>query len=101
MLAAPIGSGVGNRNPLRRSAPVPRWSVVIALAAFLTTAAAGGAATPASAYTYGDTLTVIWKPLPNLPAFARPGDTHPPMHAFSSSGGFNPATPRAWRTSTR
>jgi 3',5'-cyclic AMP phosphodiesterase CpdA len=29
----------------------------------------------AAAYTYGDTLTVIWRPLPNLPAFARPGDS--------------------------
>lgn len=27
------------------------------------------------AWTYGDTLTTIWRPLPNLPAFARPGDT--------------------------
>jgi calcineurin-like phosphoesterase family protein/flagellar hook capping protein FlgD len=33
------------------------------------------AATPARAWTYGDTLTTIWRPLPNLPAFARPGDT--------------------------
>jgi calcineurin-like phosphoesterase family protein/flagellar hook capping protein FlgD len=33
------------------------------------------AAPPAGAWTYGDTLTVIWRPLPNLPAFARPGDT--------------------------
>ncbi|HEY6866122.1 MAG TPA: metallophosphoesterase, partial [Candidatus Eisenbacteria bacterium] len=32
------------------------------------------AASPARAYTYGDTLTVLMKPLPNLPAFARPGD---------------------------
>jgi hypothetical protein len=31
-------------------------------------------ATPARAWTYGDTLTVIMKPLPNLPALARPGD---------------------------
>ena len=30
---------------------------------------------PARAWTYGDTLTTIWRPLPNLPAFARPGDT--------------------------
>ncbi len=35
------------------------------------------AVAPASAltYTYGDTLTVIMKPLPNLPTLARPGDT--------------------------
>jgi hypothetical protein len=32
--------------------------------------------TPAAAHawTYGDTLTTIWRPLPNLPALARPGD---------------------------
>ena len=30
---------------------------------------------PAAAWTYGDTLTVIWKPLPNLPSILRPGDT--------------------------
>jgi len=29
----------------------------------------------AAAWTYGDTLTVIWKPLPNVPAILRPGDT--------------------------
>ncbi|MBI1797711.1 MAG: metallophosphoesterase [Candidatus Eisenbacteria bacterium] len=28
----------------------------------------------AHAYTYGDTLTTIWRPLPNLPTIARPGD---------------------------
>src|SRR5437867_6118489 len=28
----------------------------------------------AHAYTYGDTLTTLWRPLPNLPALARPGD---------------------------
>jgi len=32
-------------------------------------------ADPARAWTYGDTLTVIWNPLPSLPALARPGDT--------------------------
>ena len=31
--------------------------------------------TNSQAYTYGDTLTVIWRPLPNLPALARPGDS--------------------------
>jgi hypothetical protein len=31
--------------------------------------------TAAHAWAWGDTLTVIWKPLPNLPSFARPGDT--------------------------
>lgn len=35
------------------------------------------AALPATAHawTWGDTLTVIMKPLPNIPSFARPGDT--------------------------
>jgi calcineurin-like phosphoesterase family protein/flagellar hook capping protein FlgD len=30
---------------------------------------------PAHGWTWGDTLTTIWRPLPNLPAIARPGDT--------------------------
>lgn len=34
-------------------------------------------ASPAAAYTWGDTLTVIWRPLPNIPAFAVPGGTLP------------------------
>jgi hypothetical protein len=29
----------------------------------------------AHAWAWGDTLTVIWKPLPNIPSFARSGDT--------------------------
>src|SRR5512140_3340025 len=29
----------------------------------------------ANAWALGDTLTTIWKPLPNLPALVRPGDT--------------------------
>lgn len=29
----------------------------------------------AGAWTWGDTLTVLMKPLPNIPTFARPGDT--------------------------
>src|SRR5262249_52946533 len=33
------------------------------------------ASVPVHAWTYGDTLTTIWRPLPNLPALARPGDT--------------------------
>jgi hypothetical protein len=31
--------------------------------------------TQAHAWAWGDTLTTIWKPLPNLPQLARPGDT--------------------------
>ena len=42
--------------------------------AFLTALALATLATPARAWTYGDTLTVIERPLPNLPALARPGD---------------------------
>jgi hypothetical protein len=45
------------------------------LASFLAIAIALSAAPSARAWTYGDTLTTIWRPLPNLPAFARPGDT--------------------------
>jgi hypothetical protein len=33
------------------------------------------APTAARAYSYGDTLTTIWRPLPNLPVIVRPGDT--------------------------
>jgi hypothetical protein len=57
-------------HPFIGRSALPRWSLVV-----LALAAALGLARPASAYTYGDTLTLIWKPLPNLPAFARPGDT--------------------------
>ena len=46
------------------------WSVPAAAFALLVTLHQ-----PATAWTYGDTLTVIWKPLPNLPAILRPGDT--------------------------
>src|SRR6266851_2232189 len=31
----------------------------------------------AQAWAWGDTLTTIWRPLPNLPALARPGDVVP------------------------
>jgi hypothetical protein len=40
---------------------------------------------PAAAWTYGDTLTVIWKPLPNVPSILRPGDTLT-VWAHASSG---------------
>ena len=32
-------------------------------------------ARPSAAYTYGDTLTVIYRPLPNIPAIVRPSDS--------------------------
>ena len=45
-----------------------RWfPIVLVLGAALTITG------PARAYTYGDTLTLIWKPLPNLPSFVQPG----------------------------
>jgi hypothetical protein len=47
---------------------VRRWLPLLALLVLF-------AAPPARAWTYGDTLTVIWRPLPNLPSFVRPGDT--------------------------
>jgi hypothetical protein len=48
-----------------RTPPVPAALVLISLLV----------AGSAHAWSYGDTLTTIWRPLPNLPAFARPGDT--------------------------
>lgn len=43
----------------------------------------------ARAYTYGDTLTTIWRPLPNLPALARPGDAFTVWaNAPSGAGGW-------------
>jgi len=45
---------------------------------------------PASAWTYGDTLTVIWKPLPNLPTILRPGDVLTVWaHTSSGAAGWN------------
>jgi len=49
------------------------WSILAVLLALLALLAL--LPRPAAAWTYGDTLTVIWKPLPNLPAILRPGDT--------------------------
>ena len=44
----------------------------------------------ASAWTYGDTLTVILKPLPSLPALARPGDAFAVWaNATSGATGWN------------
>ena len=45
------------------------------LATLLVCAVVALSASTARAYTYGDTLTTIWRPLPNLPALARPGDS--------------------------
>src|SRR5206468_127388 len=55
-------------DPLPDPAPMRLRHVLIAAA--ILAASAGSA----RAYTYGDTLTTIWRPLPNLPALARPGD---------------------------
>jgi Calcineurin-like phosphoesterase/FlgD Ig-like domain len=43
------------------------------------------AAAPARAWTYGDTLTTVLRPLPNLPALVRPGDTFTVWANASSS----------------
>lgn len=48
-----------------------RRSSFALLAALILCTSAG----TARAYTYGDTLTTIWKPLPNIPSLVRPGDT--------------------------
>ena len=53
------------KAPVSRHAPLG-----VALAVLVALISAG----PARAWTYGDTLTVIWKPLPNLPTILRPGD---------------------------
>lgn len=43
-------------------------ALLVAVAAILCAASS-------HAYTFGDTLTTIWRPLPNMPALARPGDS--------------------------
>jgi hypothetical protein len=66
---------------------MPRWipGVLLALCALC------GAHT-ASAFTHGDTLTLIWKPLPNLPAIVRPGEDFTVwVNAPSSASGFTAA----------
>jgi hypothetical protein len=45
------------------------------------------AATPAAAYTYGDTLTTIMRPLPNLPALVLPGGSFTVWALAPSSAG--------------
>lgn len=58
--------------------PATRW-VVAALAFVAALAAVGGGPRAARAdslvFTYGDTLTTIWRPLPNLPAIHTPSET--------------------------
>lgn len=73
---------------------VPAMALTLPLApargirAFL--AAAACLLSPALAHAYGDTLTVIWKPLPNLPAFAQPGTSFRVWaNAPSTSTGWN------------
>ncbi len=60
-----------------RALLVPALAPIL-LAGFLRPAQAAGAAAELDTtchYWYGDTLTVIWKPLATLPALLRPGDT--------------------------
>jgi len=46
-------------------------------------------ATTSHAWSYGDTLTTIWRPLPNLPALVRPGDSFAVWaNAPSGAGGW-------------
>ncbi len=51
-----------------------RPAAMLVLALFL---AAATMPSSAAAWAWGDTLTTIWKPLPNIPALALPGDTIP------------------------
>jgi hypothetical protein len=64
---------------------MPRWlPLVLALLAALPA--------PAHAWDRGDTLTVIWRPLPNLPAIVRPGDDLTVWaNARFDAGGWNAA----------
>jgi hypothetical protein len=71
------------------------------LLAFLLLLASTAHAAPSAAlldttchYGYGDTLTVIWKPLATLPELARPGDT---LTVWASA----PAAPTTWSASLR
>lgn len=45
-------------------------------------------------YGYGDTLTVIWKPLPTLPELVRPGDT-------LTVWAYAPSVPTSWSASLK
>ena len=54
---------------------------------------------PAAAATDGDTLSLIWKPLPNIPTILRPGDTLTVWaHAPAGAGGWSAALRLASRT---
>jgi len=57
----------------------PHSTRLRSLAILLVVMGAAAACTPSSAaaWAWGDTLTTIWKPLPNIPALALPGDTIP------------------------
>ena len=69
-----IGSYRESPARARSSAGPASLARLAPTAAALALALAFAAPPPASAWTYGDTLTVIWKPLPNLPTILRPGD---------------------------
>ena len=57
------------------------------LAGLLLALTLSSAATPAAAYTYGDTLTTIMRPLPNLPALVVPGGAFTVWALAPSSAG--------------
>ena len=106
---------------MRNSTPHPARALALALVVATVLAVALGAATPrparATPWTWGDTLTTILRPLPNLPALVRPGvdtlvvwaagppsitgwnatlsyGTMVPPPVFPAGGGFNAATNR-------
>jgi hypothetical protein len=106
---------------MRTSTPHPARAVALALVVSTLLALALNGATPRAAratpWTWGDTLTTILRPLPNLPALVRPGvdtlvvwaagppsitgwnaqlvyGTMQPPAVFPAGGGFNAATNR-------
>jgi hypothetical protein len=68
--ASPEGTGVAVLHERHRRFPSGRACLLIAAAGLAAMAPA-----PARAFTYGDTLTTIWRPLVNLPAIHTPAET--------------------------
>src|SRR5262249_10195373 len=67
-------AGVHGRTSRRSSDAGIQPPMSLRRLALTTVAVLALMAKSAHGYTYGDTLTTIWRPLPNLPAMARPGD---------------------------